>query len=67
MFGKNRREFSLLKQPKCKSEQMLLSLLKKMGLSLLQFSPPSPLIVASFWGCVAYQFYPLEGLNDAWC
>ena len=72
MFGNNRREFSLLKQPKCKSEQMLLSLLKKMGLSLLQFSPPFPLIVGAF-GEDCRQFLELCRLSllplgwPQWC
>ena len=73
MFGNNRREFSLLKQPKCKSEQMLLSLLKKWGCRCYNSLPPfrwllvlSERIAASFWSCVACHFYPLDGLNDAW-
>ena len=74
MFGNDRREFSPPKQPKCKSKQMLLLLLKKLDChchnSLLLFcwlSVLSEKIVASFWGHVTCHFYPLEGFNDAWC
>ena len=50
MTGNNGREFftSLTKQSKCKSEQMLLSLLEN-GLSLSQFFPFFLLIVVAFW------------------
>ena len=41
MFGNNRREFSPPKEPKCKSEQMLLSLLKNGIVAVTILSPLS--------------------------
>ena len=69
MFGNNGRKFViLLKQLKCKSEQMSLSLLKKwfVAVAILSFFSVTQLLVLSermkvFWGYVASPFYPLEG------